>query len=284
MLSSRKFTIAISVFSASSLLLLGAILLFPPQQKSASGSDGTPVDLLNKSADRLAPESKLSGSNGDSKDPKVEGSSPFSDSLEQFTLVIFENDRLSKFDVNDYLNEELSVESAMRLYEAQKQCRVKLSLKNNKLCQRLRDGSFLTEYEAIDFAAASGNLEAQVAFGYTIPPGSESWTAEQISTHRGKRIHYLEQAWEAGSINALQELSSSYYFGSGVEQDLEKAYFYSKTAQKIYERLGGDIPDTFKKMNNKLVSEMELVLYPYQREPIVKSVGSQVKKECCILF
>ncbi len=81
---------------------------------------------------------------------------------------------------------------------------------------------------------------------------------EKAPDYWGKTINFITKKANQGSVKALSELGSSYYYGKGVPKDYEKAiYYYEKAAEKgdgialsnlgcIYE-YGNGVPKDYEK-------------------------------------
>lgn len=206
------------------------------------------------------------------------------DAIEGAELRYIEAETFSSFDVNDYVDPPLTPEAAYQLFSAKNFCRIQSDSVASSFCEEIYSLSLPSEFDSLKMAAEGGHLEAILEFSNFISPDFESWNQSEIDAIRSARIEMLGEAWSAGSIEALHELSASYFNGLGVEIDLNEAYYYSKTAQVIYDEFDGELPLAFVDENKKIMSYLEATLYPYQREPIVVRVDSQKIANCCIIF
>ncbi|WP_444958234.1 hypothetical protein [Microbulbifer sp. ZKSA002] len=199
-------------------------------------------------------------------------------------LEMVKYDPTLNFDLQEYIENPYDVDSTYELYKARSYCRKGSNLASPNLCQEIGRHSLPSEFESLTSAADQGHVKAQLEFSNFIPPNYEDLSQEEIDSLRNTRIEYLESAWASGSLEALHELSATYFYGLGVEQDLLKSYFYAKTAEIVYSSLNGAVPSSYVNENTKMVNHLEAVLYPYQREPVLREVYSQNNKNCCILF
>lgn len=212
------------------------------------------------------------------------GSLKLADAIESAELKRIEVFAFSEIDLSEYLNKPLTPGIAFYLFKVRSLCRVQPGSISPSLCEEINNLELPSEFESLKLAAEGGHLEAILEFSNYIPPDYESMSQSEIDAIRKSRIDMLNKAWRSGSVEALHELSASYFNGLGVEVDLSKAYYYSKTAQVVYDKFDGDFPAAFLEENEKIMNHLEAVLYPYQKEPILAQIDSQEVDSCCIIF
>ncbi|MEW5250694.1 SEL1-like repeat protein [Microbulbifer sp. 2201CG32-9] len=188
------------------------------------------------------------------------------------------------FNINDYLNKPVEPRAAFNLYKAHYLCRTKFIPVSSDICKKLEEYHLPSEYESLKAAADGGYVTAQLEFPNYLPVNHESFSQDEVDEFRKSSIEYLKAAWASGSVRALAQLSSTYFYGQGVEVNFNRAYFYSKTAQIIFEEYSQYIPIIYKNHNQKIVQHLEAVLYPYQKGPILKEVYAQKNSNCCIFI